>query len=380
MAAIPRSSAVVANFRVMFAIWCTLSLVWPAEAQLGALFGSPSPPPSPPPAAGGLFSSFGLGGQQDAGAKPPPTPPPNSLLNDLRTMSFPGKQEPSSVPQAAVGVSAGGGISSMPAAAPRAAVGDQPAPDLACMSEPHAAAWQALKIRFRDLVVKAGTILAPPQRQVIVDQMEQAIEDLKKAGALGTEAKDECGLGKLSLQLVSLATVEDPAPMAQVFSSLETVASPVLTMLLDVSWLVLAQTGWPIFGLLNLINLRKQEIQGGMNPDVLDGLDAPASQAFLGSIGRVLMEGSLPALDHLADEYLRTITSLPPAATPLGQFTALAAHAVARPDLQEKAAFMQVLQDGFRQAVGSAPELDIMISTGWPLWAFIHVASEAFVA
>jgi len=92
------------------------------------------------------------------------------------------------------------------------------------------------------------------------------------------------------------------------------------------------------------------------------------------------MEGSLPALDHLADEYMKIVGTLPPAATPLGQFTALAAHAVARPDLQEKAAFLQVLQEGFRQAVGSAPELDIMISTSWPLWAFIHVASDAFVA
>jgi len=279
MAGFARSCAAVANFRVMFAICCTLLLALPAEAQLGALFGSPSPaPPSPP--AGGLFSGFGLGGQKETGAAQAPPPSSNSLLNDLRTMSFPGKQEPT--PKASVAVGAGGGISAMPAEAAATAAGDQPPPDLACISEPHAAAWEALKLRFRALVVQAGTVLAPPQRQVIVDQMELAIQDLKKAGALSTEASDECGLGKLSLQLVSLATVDDPGPMAQVFSSLETVASPVLTMLLDVSWLVLAQTGWPIFGLLNLINMRKQEIGGGMNPDVLEGVFVALLLSILG--------------------------------------------------------------------------------------------------
>jgi len=221
--------------------------------------------------------------------------------------------------------------------------------------------------------------VAPP-RQVIVEQMEIAIQELKAAGALSTEASDECGLGKLALQLVSLATVEDPAAMAQVFSSLEPVASPVLTMMLDVNWLVVAQSGWPLFGLINLINLRKQEIKGGINPDVLDGLDTPTGQAFMGEIGRVLMQGSMPALDVLADEFLKIISTDPQAApTPLSQFTALACHAVARPNLQEKAAFMQVLQDGFKQAVGNAQEFDIMVSTSWPLWAFIHLAADSFV-
>merc|ERR1712232_1375771 len=114
--------------------------------------------------------------------------------------------------------------------------------------------------------------------------LETVLRELNRVDALRPDSATECGLGKLCLQLLSFAALEDPQPLTQLFGGIEQIASPVLTMILDVPWPALAQSGWPLFGLLGQLNLRKvQHVPGALNSDSVDGLDDPA--------GLVLREG-----------------------------------------------------------------------------------------
>merc|ERR1719408_89773 len=85
--------------------------------------------------------------------------------------------------------------------------------DMACAAGPHAAAWAAAKQRFR-AVTSAPLGLAP--REVLLGTMEEVMKDLKAVNALAPpqEGQAECGLGKLSLQLLSLLTMDDPSALA----------------------------------------------------------------------------------------------------------------------------------------------------------------------
>lgn len=201
------------------------------------------------------------------------------------------------------------------------------------------------------------------------------MQSLKVQDALSAKAADECGLGKLCLQLLSFASIGDPTLLVQLFASYEPLASPVLTMLLDIPWVELAQAGWPFFGLLAQINLRKGEVAGAMNTDAIDGLDDHAARSFKAELSAALAAADGLAVEKAASTFLQA----DPKGSALGPLTALAAQAVAAAP-PERVQILQALQLGFRQVIGSAGELDIALSTQWPLWALLHVAIDSLLA
>lgn len=242
--------------------------------------------------------------------------------------------------------------------------------DMSCASGAHAATWQAVKDRFR--AVTAAPLGAAPQ-QVLVQSLEEVMQGLKAAGSLSPAAQDECGLGKLCLQIMSLITMDDPSSLTQLFSSVEQLASPVLTMLLDVPWPAVAQAGWPLFGLLAQLNQRKGSAPGALDTTAIDGLNDPSTRAFYDELQSALGKDGA-ALEAAAQAFLQKDAAGGSALAPL---TAMAAQAAGTPDLPTRVAMLGAMQAGMKQVIGDAPELDLALSTKWPLWGLLTVGVDS---
>jgi len=253
--------------------------------------------------------------------------------------------------------------------------------DLACLEGPRAVGWQRAKLYFRAVFELEGTSpLSLPNREFLVASLDGAMQELKAVNALSPEAPDECGLGKLSLQLLTFATVEDPAALVQIFAGLEQLSSPVMTMLLDVPWAATAQAGWPIFGLLGLLNMKKGQLDGILNTLEIDGMADVPGQALQIELATALQAADGNMLMQAGANYLARAEMAGTQGSALAPLTALAAQAAGNPSAQERLGFMQVLQTAFKQVVGSAAELDVALSTNWPVWCLIQLAVEPFAA
>lgn len=249
--------------------------------------------------------------------------------------------------------------------------GGAPPEDMGCAAGAHAAAWASVKQRFRGAVASP---LALASREVLVGALEGALQELKAANALDPASADECGLGKLCLQMMSILTVDDPNGLMQIFSAYEQLASPVMTMMLDVPWVLLSQAGWPLFGLLAQINLRKSHAPGAMNTEGLDGLDDPAARMLFEEMGTAVKASNQAGLEAAASAFLQ---KEPGSGSALAALCALAAQAVAITNVQARVQILDALQSAFKQVIGSAAELDIALSTNWPLWGLTHAAVDS---
>jgi len=247
----------------------------------------------------------------------------------------------------------------------------EPPEDLACAATPRAAAWAVVKQRFQSVVTPS-----PPMqlasREAMTSGMEAVISHLKGSGALTPETVNECGLGKLCLQLLSFALVDDPGALVQLFTGFEELASPVLTLLLEVPWALIGASGFPFFGLLAQINLRRAHVPGALNNDGVDGLDDPVAKAYRTELLAALAAGGTASVDKASAAFMQRESQ----ASALGPLTALAAEAAGGASQQERLAFLQGMQLGFKQAIGSARELDIAMGTQWPLWSVMQLAVE----
>lgn len=249
--------------------------------------------------------------------------------------------------------------------------------DFGCNSGPRAPAWQAAKNIFRSLYVGPGASpLTLPSPEALKAALDGALAELKKVGAPSPDV-DECGLGKLSLQLLSVATVADPVMLVPLFQSMESLASPVLTTLLDVPLALTGQAGWPIFGMLSTINLRKSEVPEALNAQGVDGLADDVGLLFLAELSEALQAGDIGALTRAGAAYLNRPSSPGSALAPL---TALATQAISNEKVQERLSILQTMQDAMRQVIGNAAELDVALSTRWPLWALTQMSIDGFVA
>jgi len=248
--------------------------------------------------------------------------------------------------------------------------------DLACVSGPRAAGWQAAKKLFRGMYEGPdGSPLVLPSIEQMGTTLKSAISELKAANAFAPDS-DECGLGRLCLQLMSVATIEDPIVLAQLFQGMEQLASPVLTMLLDVPLTAIGQAGWPLFGLMSTINLRKAQIPELLNNAEIDGLADEAGLFFQNEVLKGLTEGNSEALNRAGAFYLQ----LDAGGSALAPLTALASQTLGASIVQERLAFLETFQAALKQVIGSAAELDIALSTRWPLWGMMQMSLDVFTA
>jgi hypothetical protein len=231
-----------------------------------------------------------------------------------------------------------------------------------------------VRSKIRRVFEKDGGALVRTEKQVLSEASAAVYKDLKEAQALTKDA-GECGLGRLSFQLLSLANAEPEAFAELFFSSSEQLASPVLTSLLDVPWLAVARSGWPIFGLLSEINHQKRHA-GVSNKDEIDGLTEPIGQAFYNELVEAVIKGDGPAIGQVTNLYLSLDTNNTNAYASLSALVAGAASSEAKERMQ----IMDVTQRGLKQVVSNALELDVAVGTRWPFWGLMHSAADVFSA
>jgi len=249
--------------------------------------------------------------------------------------------------------------------------------DMGCVEGPRAAQWSVVKQRFRGLFAGASGPFKAVEPDALVSAVKSSISELEAVNGLSTnaDAVNECGFGKLFIQLLSLVTVEEPSALAQYFQEHPAVASPVLTMLLDIPWIAMAQSGWPFLGILAQINFQKAKVLSPLlNIAAVDGLANEAITAYFDLMTESQKTGDMVAMATASQMYLRS----PPPGSPYATLTAMATQSAISMDLQERLKGIQTLQESFRQVITAAPELDIALTIRWPLWGFLHVTVDVF--
>lgn len=246
--------------------------------------------------------------------------------------------------------------------------------DMSCSSGPHAKAWGSVKELFNTAVVAGGSPMVVSTHQSMAAALDAAMEQLTKSKAFTSATVGECAIGRLCLQLLTLAARGDAETLLKAFSELEQIASPTLTVLLDVPWLSLAQSGWPVFGLLSQMNLHKHQVIPGLSIGDLDGTKDPLVKLFRSSVTEMVAAADLRSMDKVATAFLDS----KPTGSAMAIFTAVAVQAAAMVQPQARAELVQALQKAFRQMVGSAEELDLAMSTQWPMWGLLHISVAAF--
>lgn len=243
--------------------------------------------------------------------------------------------------------------------------------DLGCLASKNAAVWGRVKKEFRALFKQSP--FQPLDRATTKEALDRALIDLKASGALQA---DDCGVGKLALQLLSFTNVDDPLALVQLFEGFEQLSSPVLTLLLDVPWVVLAQSGWPVFAMLGQINMRKGAVPEAINSDAIDGVADPAGQEFQAYLMGGLQAGNIQVVEQISSAYMQA--GMPASGgSALAPLTALAAQATGGRGLQQHLDVLDALQSAFKQVIGTGAELDVALSTRWPLWGLMHVGVDA---
>jgi len=251
----------------------------------------------------------------------------------------------------------------------------QPPSDLGCLTGPHAATWQKVKGIFRNAFPEDGAPTEPVVTSQLSAALESAMQILTDAKALAPETQGECGMGRLALQMLTVNTVEDTGALVQLFSETEALASPILTFLLDVNWVLLGQAGWPLFAYLGQVNLRKQR-EGITINDEGDGLDTDVPRAFFAELKDAMGKTDYERVIQVSSAFL---SAGAPATSPISLLTAYASQAMALP-AGDRVLVLQDMQGAFRRMIGSAAELDIALSTKWPLWTLVHSAVDPFYA
>ncbi|CAK0854080.1 unnamed protein product [Prorocentrum cordatum] len=231
-----------------------------------------------------------------------------------------------------------------------------------CGDGPHAEAWGSAKRQMRGIFENPSAGLAPTSKQMLRDALESVQAGLKSSSALSAEAAGECGLGRLSIQLLGVATL-NPEELIQIFSRSEQLASPVLTALLDLPWLAVAQSGWPVYALLGEINLQRREA-GITNIDEVDGLDQPLGQAFYSELTQAIIQGDGAAIGRITNMFLSIDGAQQNAFAWLTALVAGGASAEAKVRVE----ILDTTQTSLKQILTGAVGLDIAVGTQWPFW------------
>jgi len=151
-----------------------------------------------------------------------------------------------------------------------------------------------------------------------------------------------------------------------------------LTLLLDIPWVVTALSGWPLFGILAQLSFNKVgALEGAINHDALDGLEAgdEALRSYFKAVRAGQQTGDLLVMSEASAAFLQSTSNQ---GGDMGWLTAMATQAAIQPQVKERMKFVETLQNYLRQSIHTAAELDIALATRWPLWGLLHVTIDAF--
>jgi len=296
-----------------------------------------------------------------------------SLVEELRLLNFP------------KGAAAGGPTQQQltppplnptvgsPIPIPPATTNEMDVPDLECK---HSPVWvtvqQMLALMFQDGAA-FGMMEKADLETGLHRIMETAVKEVKT---------DECGLGKLMIQLLAIISADtDGNVILQSFMS-ETITSPILTLTLDIPWL--AANNWPFIGLFSQMAARR--VANAANDPETDGLKTPELIRFATGFSQAIIDEDWKTMNTMSNLFLEHGETLAPLA-PLGYITALftqAAIVSKHPEVVEKkhnaVELIMLAQDTIRHLVKQPEDFLVMLSTRWPLWGMAHLALNGIKA
>jgi hypothetical protein len=253
--------------------------------------------------------------------------------------------------------------------------------DLACAQGPNAATWAKVKLRFRELFDQdASGPFRPAAVQSVQTAVEGAIADIQAVNGF-RGAEGECGFGKMLLQLLGIVLVEDVDAVTAIFRRSEDLASPVLTTLLDIPWIETALSGWPLFGVLAQVAFHKVAVLGSaLDASDIDGLSDGATRAYYDQIASAQQTGDIEAMAMAAATYIQTpINATDPVEPPIfGSLAAAATQALAQSNVQQRLDLMHDIQGSLKTRLTSPADLEVALTTRWPIWSLLHVCVSIF--
>merc|ERR1719253_1982821 len=116
--------------------------------------------------------------------------------------------------------------------------------------------------------------------------------------------QSDCGLGRLLLHIEAMISDEySPVEVGQMFRAIEPVHSPVMTMLLDMPWRSLVNSGWPWAAIMHQVSLRRRE-QSPPPMDQLSGVHLQFQQFLMQTINGPLEKDTPAVVSEAAEMYL----------------------------------------------------------------------------
>jgi len=182
---------------------------------------------------------------------------------------------------------------------------------------------------------------------------------------------EECGMGRLCVTLLAISSGEAGSS----FKSAPALHSPLLTVLLDVPWLIIMRSGWPLFGLLAQIHLQHHREADmpttGVTADYYHALHAGLAQQK----SELLAEMGVEFVRHQEMKEGMIPTYVMPA------LCALASQLLSPQLLTDEVRFdeaLRYMQGFFHQAVNNIDDMQTTIDSVWPLYGLLHAASLEF--
>lgn len=206
---------------------------------------------------------------------------------------------------------------------------------------------------------RAGSELLDKRGLQVV--LETAVEQLKQS------QPHECGMGRLCMSMLTIITSGTGGSILAAHS----IHQPLLTVLIEVPWRQVLESGWPLFAMLAQMHLRARQA----NTAPVGGAAEKYFHALVGGLER----REAGRLATLGAEFLRSEEGRSHASAHiLSGLCALASQLlspeVGTSGMPTDAALKQV-QNFFRQAVTSVEDVQGTLDTAWPLYGVLHLAA-----
>jgi hypothetical protein len=245
----------------------------------------------------------------------------------------------------------------------------EPDMDLLCLTGPQAQVWFNMQQKSRYIMPAEAAFAMVNKTEVFEPALISLLEDMSQ---LSPENRDQCGVGKMIVQLLSILVNDQKGELiGKQIESNEPLTSPMLTLLLDIPW-ASYQPMWPYFGFLAQMAIKR--VQSKQNDLGIDGLQGPELQQFLNAFDVSIVNGDLPSIKSLAEAYLATGDD-GVRESPIAFLTALFAKAATSEDKAEVQELFLAAQTVIKRMVFKPQDLDTLLSSRWPLWGFAYLAS-----
>jgi len=238
--------------------------------------------------------------------------------------------------------------------------------DLMCLKGKNAQLWVNIqqKMQYAFGVDAAfGKLDTPTKIRPILDFI---MEDLAQ---IGGNSGGDCGVAKLLIQMLDALARDDVTAMNKLMINNKELTDPVMTLLVDIPWTEYASF-WPVFGIFSQLAIRRNV----KNTEEVDGLQYSDLKYYYQGLIASLAEGRVEALGELSKTYLGAGNE-GLEASPIAFITSMFTQAVAAKTIEDARGYFSDAQRVMKQFVQRPSDLDIVLSSQWPIWGMAHLAA-----